>query len=125
MKAKIGKRTLQRSLEYIRGLGIPSQKVFACKVEQWNPHAMIRQDMFGFADIVWLSMSAVAGDGQIVAVQVVNTHLPEHIEKINQNQAAQAWMECGGGIEVHNWKQRGPRGKKKWELEIIEVGPAK
>ena len=120
-------RAAARSMKYLRDLVTthPGHKCFVAKVEHWNQFARKRQDLFGFADLVWLSMSTDMEDGQIVAVQVVNTHLPEHIEKINQNAAAQAWMAAGGGIVIHNWKKAGPRGKRKtWKLQEIEVNPS-
>lgn len=107
---KKGKRTKQRSMEYMREEG-----GIVANTEHWNPFARLRQDLFGFIDCVWLL------DGRIIGVQVVNTKLLEHIDKIKENSASRAWMHCGGLIQIHNWKQRGPKGKKKWELQIINV----
>lgn len=106
-------RAAERSMRYLRELG-----GFVAKVEHWNQYAHIRQDLFGFADLLWLS-------DRIVAIQVVNTHLPEHIEKIRQNEAAQAWIACGGGLEIHNWKKRGRGKRKTWQLERIDLSCGK
>jgi len=112
-------RAAARSMKYLRGLGYGA----VAKTEHWNPFAHKRQDLFGFADLVWLSMSTDYEDGQIVAVQVVNTHLQDHIKKIHATPAARYWQRCGGGIVIHNWKKTGARGKRKtWKLEEIEVG---
>jgi len=113
---KKGPSTLARSLKLLRDEGW-----IAAKVEHWNPFAKIRQDLFGFIDIVALSMSTDYEDGQICGIQVVNTHLPEHITKIRENKAAQAWIACGAGIIIHNWKQRSKNKIKRWECEVIEV----
>ena len=37
----------QRTLKYLREIGYHAEVV-----ERWNPHARIRQDLFGFGDII-------------------------------------------------------------------------
>lgn len=114
-------RARERSMRYLRSIGMR----VGC-TEYWNPHVKIRQDLFGFIDLIALSMSTDHLDGQICAIQVVNTHLPEHIAKIKSSDAARNWIACGGGIEVHNWKHvcKNGRGTRKvWKLERIEVTP--
>lgn len=109
-----------RSMEYLRGLS--TNPSFVACAEHWNPFAHKRQDLFGFADLVWLDME----HNQIVAVQVVNTHLQDHVDKINQSEAARAWRSCGGRIEIHDWKKTagvkkdGSRSKvKTWTMTIV------
>jgi len=110
-----GKRALERSMILLRKEGF-----IVGKTEHWNPFCKRRQDLFGFADAVFLSTSTDGEDGQICALQCVNTHLPEHIAKIRENEAARAWFACGGGIVIHNWKQRSKNKVKRWECEVIE-----
>jgi len=93
------------------------------KTEHWNPFAKIRQDLFGFIDAIALYLPVDGKGGQICALQCVNTHLPEHIEKILTNASAQWWLACGGKIVIHNWKQRSKNKIKKWHCEVIEVLP--
>lgn len=121
MKPKKQMGARERSMRYLRSLGMR----VGC-TEHWNPHVKIRQDLFGFIDLIALSMDVQRTDGQFVAIQVVNTHLPEHIAKIKASEAARDWIACGGGIEVHNWTFRckGGRGSRKvWRLQRIEVVP--
>src|SRR5512145_3126336 len=40
-------RPTKRSLEYLRGQGH-----LVAVVEKWNPHARVRQDLFGFIDVL-------------------------------------------------------------------------
>ena len=103
---------LQRSLKVMRAAG------FTCGItEKWNPHARVRQDLFGFIDAV-----CIHSWQPIVGLQVVNTHLPEHIAKINTNPAAVVWKAAGGQIIVHSWMKRGPRGKPKtWQLSVTKL----
>ena len=100
--------------------------------EHWNPHAHIRQDLFGFIDAialrcptggkVFLGVEVFSVPG-ITAIQCVNTHLPEHIQKIRESKAALAWVLAGGKIVIHNWKLRVRNGRKVWLLEEINVDP--
>ena len=46
----------QRSLKHMRKLG------YVCAVvEKWNPHARIRQDMFGFIDVICIKGEDIVG----------------------------------------------------------------
>jgi len=102
----------QRSLKVLRDDGFTAQVV-----EKWNPYAKIRQDLFGFIDIV-----AVGGLG-IVGVQTTTTvNMSARRKKIIESEAAQKWLAAGGKIEVHGWAKRGPRGKRKtWQVSVYHV----
>ena len=95
-----------RSLAFCR-----SQGLTACVVEKWNPHARIRQDAFGFIDILVL-------DGSIIGVQATSdTNHAARRTKIAGLPAATAWREAGGIVEVWSWRKAGARGKRKtWQL---------
>lgn len=45
----------QRTLAYLRGAGYPLVQ----GVERWNPHARIRQDLFGIIDVVAVGSDVV------------------------------------------------------------------
>lgn len=109
----------QRSLNKLRKEGW-----LAAVVERWNPYAKIRQDLFGFIDII-----AVRGD-TILAVQTTSgSNVSDRVDKIRQSQAAQVWLESGSRkVVVHGWRMAGPRGARKtWQCrEVwIEKGTAK
>ena len=105
----------QRSLKFLRDSGWT-----VAIVEKWNQWAKIRQDLFGFADLV----SIKAGEG-IVAVQVTTkSNMSARVKKILSEPRALVWVQAGGKIEVHGWAKQGERGKrKKWELTKTEVTP--
>lgn len=111
---KKAKRAIQYSMEALRDDGY-----LVGKTEHWNPWVPpngIMQDLFGFIDLV-----AIRPGEKITGVQVTKEHVPEHIEKIQANKAAKVWLESNGRIVVHHWRELGPKGNKKWTLEVIEV----
>lgn len=109
-------KALARSMKMIRDRG-----GIVAKVEHWNHFARRRQDLFGMFDLIWLSMSAEYDDGQIVGVQVVNTHVADHVEKLKANPIMAYWLACGAGITIHSWKKRSRKGRKKWICEEIDL----
>lgn len=112
LRAKPGKRAAQRSMEIMRREGY-----IVGKVEYWSEFAGRLIDLFGFIDLVALDVA----EKKIVAVQVTKDHLPEHITKIQSIPAASAWLECGGEILIHFWRELGKSGAKDWVLEVIQV----
>ena len=86
-------------------------------VERWNAFAKIRQDLFGFADVL------IVGEDGITAVQVTSgDNVSKRIAKIEACENARAWLANGGRIEVHGWRKVGPRGKRKtWQLRRVFV----
>lgn len=105
----------QRSLKHLRDTGWTCQVV-----EHWNPYAKIRQDLFGFADIIALKKfktTNVAEHG-IALIQCTSiTNFSARKTKVLLESRAALWRECGGLIFVHGWGKRGPRGKRKtWVL---------
>lgn len=87
-------------------------------VEKWNPHARIRQDLFGFADLI--ACSPAHG---IVAIQATSgDNVSKRIAKIRNEPRAVRWLESHGRIWVVGWSKKGPRGKRKlWTPRIVEI----
>lgn len=89
----------------------------AAVVERWNPYAKIRQDLFNFCDLLYITKT------NIVAVQV--TTGPHHMErkaKIVAEPRALAWVRAGGLIEVWSYTKAGAKGKRKlWTLRREEI----
>jgi hypothetical protein len=92
----------QRTLRELRNMGRVSGIV-----ERWNqyagPHG-IRQDLFGFIDII--SLDAARG---IIGVQCCGASgHAEHRRKILDDctQEAVEWLRCGGQIELWSWSKR-------------------
>lgn len=105
------KSPTQRSLELVR-----SQGFTAAVVERWNPHARIRQDLFGCLDVLAI------GNGRIVGIQATASAVATRLEKIRNEPKAREWLGAGGLIEVHGWTLKGKAGKRKtYQVRIVRV----
>ena len=90
----------------------------AAVVEKWNPHAKIRQDLFGFLDIV----AIVPGGSGVLGIQACTTgKMIKRIGKCDAKPLADnvgRWLASGNAASVWGWAKRGPRGKRKtWTLK--------
>ncbi len=102
----------QRTLKELKKLGATAQIT-----ERWNAFAKIRQDLFGFIDLL-----AMVGQS-LVAIQVTSgDNHSKRKAKILAEPKALKWLQCGNIIEIHSWAKRGPRGKaKKWVCRREEI----
>lgn len=97
----------QRSLKMLRDAGYT-----VAITEHWNPFANIRQDLYGFIDLL-----AIAPRNSVLAVQTTSgANVAKRISKILSIPAAKVWLETGSIIVVHGWRKLKPRGTKvpKW-----------
>jgi hypothetical protein len=101
-------------------------------VEKWNPHVGphgIRQDLFGFVDV--LAISAVASFSSIALTPVTMaiqccaaSGAAAHVDKIIANENAPKVLAAGWSIEVWAWRKGGPKGKRKtWGVVRYVIGP--
>lgn len=110
-------RARERSMNVLRKMGY----MVAC-AEYWSPFDRRRHDLFGFADLIALpeiKPTEQFPDKTILAIQCVNTHLREHIEKIQANDAAKRWLLTGNDIIIHEWRKLSANGRgsrKVWKL---------
>lgn len=97
----------QRSLKHLK-----DRHWTVAVVERWNMHAKVRQDLFGFADLL-----AIAPTFGIMAVQVTSgSNVSARIKKIKVEPKAALWLASGGLICVHGWRKVGGLGKRKtWQ----------
>jgi hypothetical protein len=102
----------QRALKLARGLGWQ-----VAIVEKWNPHAKIRQDLFGVFDLL------AVGNGKILGIQVSSgSNHAARVRKIREWAGLSDWLSAGGQAEVWTWSKKGPRGKAKvWTLRQEQV----
>lgn len=102
----------QRSLDLLRKDGYLAQIT-----EHWNMFAHIRQDLFGFIDIVAIK------PGEILAVQTTSRgNTSARIKKIMALSSHEAWLASGGKIQVHGWGKMGKKGKvKHWTVSVQEI----
>lgn len=103
----------QLSLRHLRDQGWPLVEV----VERWNPHARIRQDMFGLLDIV--AVDAVYGS--TLGVQTTSaTNVAARVRKLREAAATGVLLGAGWDLVVHGWKKERGRWVLAREVEITE-----
>jgi len=95
----------RRTLQHLRAAGYPLVQV----VEKWNPHARVRQDLFGIIDVL-----AVGPEG-VLAVQCTSAaHVAERLVKLRASQALPVLKRAGVSVRVHGWHKR--RSNGRWVL---------
>ena len=104
---------MQRTLKYYRAMGYTRGIV-----EHWNPFARIRQDLFGFIDIV------VLAPGMIIGAQAcAGASHSARRTKILVSPLSREWLEAGGKIVVISWaKRKVVKGGKKEVWQCREEG---
>lgn len=98
----------QRALKVLRDQGWT-----VAIVEKWNPHAKVRQDLFGFIDLLAMKQ------GVLLGVQVTSTsNMNARKDKALESPNLRAWLITGNQFEVWGFAKKGPRGKRKlWQLD--------
>lgn len=82
-------------------------------VEHWHPVLKLRQDLFGFIDLL-----AIRRD-ETLAVQTTTTdHQAERIRKIADSPHVGAVREAGWAIHVHGWMKNA---KGRWVLTVTDI----
>lgn len=105
-----GKSPTARSLEHLRKT-FPLVQV----VEKWNPHARVRQDLFGIIDVIAVSeteivaVQSTGGDGGNVAARVL---------KIAESAALPILLKAGIRVIVHGWCKNAAG---RWTLREVEL----
>ena len=95
----------QRSLKHLRELGYR-----VAIVEKWNPHARIRQDLFGFIDLLAIK------ENETLAIQTTSRgNVPARIRKIKESEAFEEVKKAGWRVRVQGW------GKLKSGWCLMEV----
>ena len=82
-------------------------------VEKWNPHARIRQDLFGFIDIL-----AIKRD-ETLAVQATASGVSARLKKIMDSELLPRVREAGWTIQIWGWTKSAKTGK--YALRITDV----
>lgn len=86
----------------------------AAVVEKWNMHAKVRQDLFGFVDVL-----AMSGVGFVGIQSTSGSNVSARLKKIMANEHAAEWLRCGGRILIHGWRKLAK--SKRWECREVEV----
>lgn len=88
-------------------------------VEKWNPHARIRQDLFGCVDIL-----ALRGAETIAIQACAGASVSARVDKITNSDAIKHLRNAGWKVVVHGWRKvKVKRGEKamKWELREVDL----
>jgi hypothetical protein len=97
----------QRSLKYLREQGYT-----VAITERWNPFARIRQDLFGFVDLLAIRK------GETLAVQTTSTGVSERIKKIQDSEYLPKIRDAGWMIHVHGWRKNS---KGRYVLRVEDI----
>jgi len=85
----------------------------AAVVERWNPHARIRQDLFGFVDVLCV------GNGETVAIQTTSyKNVASRVRKVeDMPETVESLRDAGWRIIVEGWHKPGHR----WLCREVDV----
>ena len=98
----------QRSLDALR-----KADYLPVVVERWNAFAKIRQDLWGWCDILAIKK------GEVLAVQVTSTsNMSARIKKIQDSDTVGIVRDAGIRIEVHG---HGKNSKGKYVMRIVDL----
>lgn len=105
----------QRTKQKLAAEGWPLVAV----VERWNPHARIRQDLFGCIDIL-----AVRGNETLAIQTTSKSAVSARVRKMEDNPAMPILRAAGWTIHVHGWRKvKVKRGGKamRWECRVVDL----
>ena len=87
---------------------------YTCAItEHWNPWAKIRQDLFGFVDILCL------GEGEIIGVQTTSrSHMSTRAKKIREHENLLPVLDSGIRIWIQGWEKNK---SGRWEVRESEI----
>jgi hypothetical protein len=87
---------------------LKAQGYHVAVTEKWNPHARVRQDLWGFGDIIAFKL----GEPVLVVQTTTAPNVAARINKIEMNPIASAWLVAENAIHVHGWLKK----KNRWTL---------
>lgn len=97
----------QRSKKHLEELGY-----FVWITEHWNAFARIRQDLWGFADLLALK------EGEVLAVQTTSgSNVSARVKKIAEHDNVAKVRQAGIQIHVHGWA-KGKNGR--YSLRVVD-----
>lgn len=85
----------------------------AAVTERWNPHAKIRQDLFGIVDVL------AVREGETLAVQATSgSNVASRVQKIAEHESTPELRKAGWSIAVWGWRKNA---KGRWQLREVDV----
>ena len=98
-----------RTLDLLRREGF-----IAAVVEKWLPRVNLRQDVWGFGDV----LAANPVNRVVLLIQATTADNVAHrLAKAKGKPELAAWLRSGGRFEVHGWALRGGR----WHVRRVAV----
>ena len=98
----------QRTLKRLREAGW-----LATVVEHWNPHAKVRNDLWGFIDVLALK------DNETLGVQTTSaSNMAARMRKIAEHPNLAAVRAAGWRLEVDGWRKNSAG---RWAVRTVEV----
>lgn len=112
MKSKAPKKVTptQRSLKVLREAGY-----LAAIVEHWNQFAFIRQDLFGFVDILCVSEA-----GTLAVQTTTRSNMNARVKKIRESENLGKVADAGWDVVVHGWKAPSKK-VRTWTLKKVDI----
>jgi len=99
----------QRSLKLLRDRGY-----LVAITERWNPFAKLRQDLFG-----WIDLLAIKGNETLAVQTTTAPNMHARLSKIKSLQSAELWMESPNRkAAVHGWKKPNKTNRRWACLEV-------
>lgn len=81
-------------------------------VEKWNSHVRIRQDLYGFIDVL------AVREGETLAVQACSGgDVSTRVRKIADHDNVDAVRKAGWRIEVWGWRKLA---NGRWEARVVD-----
>ncbi len=85
-------------------------------VEKWNKFAMVRQDLYGFIDLLAIN------DEDTLGVQATASGVANRLEKSKAQPHFKLWLKGNRRFIVIGWTLKGKRGKRKtYQPRVVEV----
>ncbi len=91
---------------------LEDQGYLVAVVEKWNAHAKIRQDLFGFVDLIAIR------EGETLGVQTTSySNVSARISKIAEHENVGRVRKAGRRIVVHGWHKV----KNRWVVREVDI----
>lgn len=104
-----GKSPTQLTLAKLQKENYPLVQI----VEKWNSWGRVRQDLFGFIDVL-----AINEEGNTVAIQTTTlANIGARIKKISDSDNVSHVRKAGWTIIVHGWYKKNNR----WHVKEVDV----
>lgn len=92
---------------------LEAQGYLVAITEKWNQFARIRQDLFGFVDLIGIK------DGETLAVQTTSgSNVSARVKKIADHENVGAVRAAGWKIVCHGWSKNA---KGRWTLREVDL----